>query len=105
MYVDDLLVTRNCNEEIKIFKERMNKRFEMNDLGLLNYYFGIEVSQHEGRISLRKGTYAKNILAKTNMAECNPTKWSMEHISQLTKDEDKELVNLTEYRRVVGSLR
>lgn len=68
MYVDDLLVTRNCNEEIKIFKERMNKRFEMNDLGLLTYYLRMEVSQHEGGITLKQEAYSKNILAKTNMA-------------------------------------
>lgn len=68
------LVIGNCNKEIKVFKDQMEKRFEMNDLGLLTYYLGIEVSLHEGGIRLKQESYAKNVLAKTNMADCNPTK-------------------------------
>lgn len=105
VYVDDLLVTGNCIVEVKIFKEQMNKKFEMNDLGLLTYYLGIEVGQLEGGITLKQEAYARNILDKTEMSQCNSTKCPIEHKVQLTKDEDGDLVDPTEYRRIVGSLR
>lgn len=39
------------------------------------------------------------------MGECNPSKWPMEPRINLTKDENGVLVNATDYRRLVGSLR
>ncbi|WVZ79226.1 hypothetical protein U9M48_026830 [Paspalum notatum var. saurae] len=44
VYVDDLVVTGTSEQDIVAFKE-MKKLFRMSDLGLLTYYFGIEVEQ------------------------------------------------------------
>lgn len=43
VYVDDLLVTGSCPNDVKEFKQEMRAKFEMSDLGLLTYYLGIEV--------------------------------------------------------------
>lgn len=43
MYVDDLIITRACAEDIDSFKREMAARFKMSDLGVLSYYLGIEV--------------------------------------------------------------
>ncbi|XP_052627537.1 secreted RxLR effector protein 161-like [Lactuca sativa] len=83
----------------------MKIRLEMSDLGLLTYYLGIEVNQQGNGITLKQEAYAKNILVKTRMLDCNPTKSPMEHKLSLTKDGDEELVNPTEYRSIVGCLR
>ena len=53
VYVDDLLIT---GDE---FKGNMSNKFEMSDLGLLTYYLGIEVVQHNGGISIKQASYAK----------------------------------------------
>lgn len=79
VYVDDLLGTGNCSEEVQDFKNQMNKKFEMSDLGLLTYYLWIEVTQSEDGTSLKQEAYAKNILAKTNMLDCNDTKSPIDH--------------------------
>ncbi|KAI3516558.1 hypothetical protein L1887_15477 [Cichorium endivia] len=105
VYVDDLLVTGSSPNDVKEFKKEMNAKFEMSDLGLLTYYLGIEVSQHENCITLKQEAYARNLLEKTRMLECNPTKSPMEHKTKLTKDGDGDLVNPTEYRSIVGGLR
>ncbi|GKB16092.1 zinc finger, CCHC-type containing protein [Tanacetum coccineum] len=104
VYVDDLLVTGSCHKSVQNFKRDMNTKFEMSDLGLLTYYLGIEVSQHENGITLKQEAYAKNLLIKTRMLDCNPTKSPMEHKLKLLKEEG-ELVNPTEYRSIVGGLR
>ena len=43
MYVDDLIVTDACAEDIDSFKREIAARLRMNDLGALSYYLGIEV--------------------------------------------------------------
>ncbi|KAI3522492.1 hypothetical protein L1887_00319 [Cichorium endivia] len=105
VYVDDLLVTGNCSKNVDEFKKEMKARFEMSDLGLLTYYLGIEVSQHATGITLKQEAYAKNILKKTRMLDCNATRSPMEHKLRLSKDEEGELVDPTEYRSIVGALR
>lgn len=105
VYVDDLIVTGNCDAKINVFKKQMNKEFEMSDLGKLAYYFGIEVVQHEGGIMLKQAAYARNLLEKAGMADCNPSKYPMEPKLELRKDEQGDPVNPTEYRSIVGGLR
>nr|GEV09158.1 putative RNA-directed DNA polymerase [Tanacetum cinerariifolium] len=43
IYVDDMVITGNDEEEIKRLKEGLFVEFEMKDLGNLKYFFGIEV--------------------------------------------------------------
>lgn len=105
VYVDDLLVTGSCPASVQTFKEEMNTKFEMSDLGLLTYYLGIEVNQQPDGISLKQEAYAKTLLIKTRMQDCNPSKSPMEHKLQLRKNEESEMVNPTEYRSIVGGLR
>lgn len=83
----------------------MNQQFEMSDLGLLSYYLEIEVSQSCLGITLKQAAYAKRILQKAGMVSCNLTRCPMDQKLQLDKDEGGELVNVTEYRCIVGSLR
>lgn len=45
LYVDDLIVIGNNSKLISTFKEDMKKEFEMIDLGLMNYFLGMEISQ------------------------------------------------------------
>ncbi|KAI3742955.1 hypothetical protein L1987_60654 [Smallanthus sonchifolius] len=105
VYVDDLIVTGSNEKAIYDFKGRMMKVFDMSDLGLLSYYLGIEVEQRKDGISLKQSGYAKKILNAAGMLDCNPSKWPMESKLQLTKDENGEAVNPTDYRRLIGSLR
>ena len=79
VYVDDLLVTGSCSKDIDNFKQKMRTKFEMSDLVLLSYYLGIEVNQGETGITLKQEAYAKNILIKTRMIDCNASKIPMDH--------------------------
>ncbi|GJT47211.1 zinc finger, CCHC-type containing protein [Tanacetum coccineum] len=105
VYVDDLIVTGSCSDEIRYFKEQMNKEFKMSDMGLLSYYLGIEVSQYEDRITLKQAAYVKTILKKTGMEDCNACTYPMEPKLELTKDEAGDPVDPTEFRSIVRALR
>ena len=105
IYVDDLLITGADEKEIAKFKLQMKELFKMSDLGLLSYYLGIEVHQKLGEITLCQEAYAKKILEKCGMEECNPTHVPMEPRLKLSKRSEAPAVDATEYRSVVGSLR
>lgn len=105
VYVDDLLVTGSNEFEIEEFKLQMNKQFEMSNLGLLSFYLGIEVNQTGLFTTLKQSAYAKKLLDRAGMVSCNPCKSPMENKLQLDKDEEGQLVEATEYRCIVGSLR
>ena len=42
LYVDDLLITGSSMTEIEQFKNRLKAVFEMTNLGMLNYFLGME---------------------------------------------------------------
>ncbi|KAL9258750.1 Copia protein-like protein [Drosera capensis] len=68
-------------------------KFEMNNLGFLWYYLGIEVEQKKGWIKLKQSAYAKKILSQFGMAECNATKYPIELKLRLHKDSEGVLVD------------
>ena len=43
IFVDDMLVTGSKIELIQMFKDEMEKIFEMTDLGVMKYFLGMEV--------------------------------------------------------------
>ena len=105
VYVDDLLVTGSCVEIIREFKTEMAAKFEMTDLGKLTYYLGIEVIQSELGIVLKQERYALKILEEAGMNECNAVQIPMDSGVKLSKAEEEEDVNETEFRKNVGCLR
>ncbi|KAL8157837.1 hypothetical protein AgCh_002521 [Apium graveolens] len=87
------------------FKQQMRKQFAMSDLGKLSYYLGIEVKQEGSCIKSKQSTYAKRLLEKADLADCNSSKFSMEMKTQLDKDEKGKPVDPTMFKSLVGGLR
>lgn len=87
VYFDDLLVIGFDKREVEDFKLKMSKQFEMTNLELLSFYLGIEVSQEKMYTMLKQSPYAKKLLERSGMLNCNPSKYRMEHKFQLDKDE------------------
>jgi hypothetical protein len=45
LYVDDVLIKGGALSEIAWVKTALHDKFSMNDMGLLRYFIGLEVSQ------------------------------------------------------------
>lgn len=105
VYVDDLLVTGSCIDVIEKFKREMNQKFQMSDMGKLSYYLGIEVEQRDNCIVLKQSGYARKILEKAGMLECNPTTYPMDPKVLITRDEKGEEIDATMFRSLIGGLR
>ncbi|XP_057985399.1 secreted RxLR effector protein 161-like [Hevea brasiliensis] len=83
----------------------MTLEFEMTDIGLMTYYLGLEVKQIEDGIFISQEGYAKKILEKFKMLDCNPVNMLMECGVKLSKFDSEEKVDSTLFKSLVGSLR
>jgi hypothetical protein len=105
VYVNDLMITGTKDVDVATFKEEMKVTYQMSDLGLLSFYLGIEVHQDDSGITLRQTAYAKRVVELSGLTDCNPALTPMEEGLKLSHDSTTEEVDVTQYRRLVGSLR
>ena len=76
----------------------------MKDLGLMHYFLGMEVWQSPEGIFLNKGKYAVEILERFLMLDYKFMATPMDTNLELLFDETSELVDMTHYRHIIGSL-
>nr|GEU53519.1 putative ribonuclease H-like domain-containing protein [Tanacetum cinerariifolium] len=72
IYVDDMVITGNDEEEIKRLKEGLFIEFKMKDLGNLKYFLGIEVLRSPKGIFIFQKKYILDLLAEIGMINCKP---------------------------------
>ncbi|KAK2979582.1 hypothetical protein RJ640_020074 [Escallonia rubra] len=94
----------NNSKFLSEFREDMIAQFEMIDIGLMSYFLGIEVKQTNKGVFISQKKYAGDILRKFKMEACNPILIPVEERLKLVKDGSGDLVNATNFRRLVGSL-
>ncbi|GAU31024.1 hypothetical protein TSUD_214600 [Trifolium subterraneum] len=104
LYVDDLIYTRYNEEMFKNFKNSMQKKFAMTDLGKMRYFLGVEVIQGEFGIFINQQKYVKEILSRFGMEVCNMVCSPMVPGNKLIKDENGLAVDSTKYKQMVGCL-
>jgi hypothetical protein len=68
LYVDDLFLT-SSERFIVECKQALTYEFEMKDLGIMHYFFGLEVWQRTDEIFPSQGKYTMKILKKFGMIE------------------------------------
>ena len=105
IYLDDLIITGPSGNQISKFKEEMKDKFEMIDLGLLSSYLGMEVTQSSVNIFLSQRAYTNHILKVFKMNDCNAIQTPMEVHLKLQREAEGKLVNSTNFRSLIGSLR
>lgn len=104
VYVDDLVITCDCEEEILQTKENLSIRFQMKELGQLKHFLGLEVDRTQEEIFLHQQKYSKDLLNKFGMLECKPISTPMEPNAKICAHEGRDLEDATMYRQLVGSL-
>ncbi len=64
LYVDDIIIAGLDPSMIAEIKSEFTSRYEMKDLGELNYYLGMKVTRTEDYIQLDQTRYTMDILVK-----------------------------------------
>ena len=82
----------------------MESEFGMIDLGLMNFFLGIEVQQSESGIFISQFKYASEVLKRFNMSNCKIAPTPIITGLKLSKDDKGSIVDLMLFKRLVGSL-
>jgi hypothetical protein len=104
LYVDDLIFTGNDEDMFKVFKQSMMKEFEMTDLGKMKFFLGIEVTQSAGGIFICQRKFAREVLVRFGMDDCNSVQIPIIPGTKLTRDDGGAKIDSTYYKQMIGSL-
>ena len=106
LYVDDIIITAPRKSVTDELKASLNKHFDVQELGTLNYFLGITFSQTDEFASLSQAGYTRQILERFGMAKCNPvtTPMSMHFYSDVNGEHVGTLVDQQAYQEELGCL-
>jgi hypothetical protein len=97
LYVDDLILTYEENL-ITDCKKNLSFEIEMKDLGLMNYFLGLEVWQNPKEIFLNPGKQVVEIMKSFDMMDCKSMSTPMETNLNLLVNTSLEIIDVTLYR-------
>jgi hypothetical protein len=103
LYVDDLFLTGN-EKLITESKRNLATKFKKKDLGMMQYFLGLEVWQRLIEIFLNQGKYVVEILKRFRMMDCKAMSTPMVTNMKLLSDTSSETVDATMYRHIIGML-
>jgi Reverse transcriptase (RNA-dependent DNA polymerase) len=104
VYVDDILITRNCSANVTSLITTLQSEFSIKDLGSLNHFLGIQVSHSGDSLFLTQTQYIKTILDRAHITDAKPCKTPMDSGLKLSKFSGQTLLDPMKYRMTVGFL-
>ncbi|GKD15051.1 retrovirus-related pol polyprotein from transposon TNT 1-94 [Tanacetum coccineum] len=104
VYVDDILITGNSDEEITQVKKALEDKFTIKDLGLARYFLGIELCRTETGTYLHQRKYVLDLLKDAGLTAGKPTTFPLPQNLKLSLDKGVPLKHPDSYRRLVGRL-
>ena len=104
IYVDDILLAGNNNKLITHFKEQLDHKFSIKDLGELNYYLGIEFLRNEKGITMTQRKYALELLNTAGVLDLKPSHIPVDPLIKLNDKDGDPLPDASLYRALVGKL-
>ena len=93
IYVDDMIITENDDEEIIDLQKYLASEFEMKNLGGLKYFLGIEVARSKQGIFLSLRKYILDLLIETGMLECKPADTPIAQNERLSIHDNQILID------------
>ena len=104
VYVDDVVFRATINDWAIEFSEEMKKEFEMNMVGELTFFLGLQVKQKKEGIFISQEKYARNIVKKFGLDSKKHASTLMSSSTKLNVDSSGVEVSPTLYRSIIGSL-
>eukprot|EP00253_Pinus_taeda_P021494 PITA_21494 len=97
---------QNTGDEklIQSCKEDLTREFEMNAIGLMHYFLGLEVWLGDGELFVGQGKYTSEILQRFHMWDCNPMETHVASNWRKVDDFIRDAIYATIYRHMVSSL-
>lgn len=89
LYVDDMIITGDNDDEITHLQDALTIRFEMKSLGEASCFLSLEIKRLDGYFISQKG-YAVRLLNRFRMRESKAMSTPMEPCLKLTKHEGSQ---------------
>jgi hypothetical protein len=111
LYVDDLLIMSEDDDELANLKRELSIRFEMKDLGEAKRFLGMEIEHgfdgvaRTPVIKIHQADYIRTLLQRHGMEDCNPVSTPMDPSVNLTATTDTDVkVDSCHYQQYIGEL-
>jgi hypothetical protein len=115
VYVDDIVVTAPTQEVVDTFKQLIGERFDIKDLGEVNFVLGIKVTRDKDNstVELSQTSYFEKVLETYGMTDCKPTYVPLPHKTVILREEGTPVSEqgskafqqrCNEFRGIVGSI-
>ncbi|CAA7051060.1 unnamed protein product [Microthlaspi erraticum] len=85
VYVDDILIATNSDVELESLKRHLHAAFKIKDIGVPQFFLGLEISRSAKGISICQRKYALDILTATGLLACKPVSVPMDPTLKLRK--------------------
>ncbi|KAL5555674.1 hypothetical protein UlMin_037910 [Ulmus minor] len=98
VYVDDILITGNSQDQVDFLITRLHSTFALRDLGQLSYFLGVEVTYDDTSLHLCQTKYIADLLERNDMMDCKPVKTPGTIGKNLSKYDGEMFEDETKYR-------
>jgi len=105
VWVDDLLICSDNENDLISFKRVLSNRFRMKDLGKLSWFLGIQFEYENDCITMFQSNFISRILDKFSMTESTPRTLPCDiHVNKFDFSDSPPLDDPRIYREIIGSL-
>ena len=104
IYVDDILIASNDVDAVNVFKQFLDNKFKLKDLGTLKYFLGLEVARTTKGLSLCQRKYTLEFLSEIGLLASKPTNIPMEQSAKFSNSIGEDAPDPALYRRLIGKL-
>ena len=105
LYMNDLLIMTEDDEELTSLKRGLIARFEMKDMGEVKRFLGMEIEYESNDIKIHQANYIHTLLHRHEMQDCNSMNTPMDTSIKLTATTDSDVkVDSSQYQQYIGEL-
>jgi hypothetical protein len=102
--MDVIVFGGSSNSLVARFAEDISREFEMNMIGELQFFLGLQIKQPKGGTIVYQEKYTKDIVRKFKMEDSKAMVTPMSMTTTLDANEQGEHIDQKEYRSMIGSL-
>lgn len=104
VYVDDILITGDDDDEISSLKGFLDDQFRIKDLGQISFFLGLEFNYVNNGMIIHQSKYIKDLLDEYYMTEYTCVTTPLPHKLRLVPVMENSLEDPIVYRQRIGKL-
>jgi len=104
VYVDDILIASNDVDVANSFKQFLDNKFKLKDMGTLKYFLDLKVARIAKGLSLCQRKYTLELLADTGLLASKLASIPMEQSIKFSSTIGDPVLDPSLYRRFIGKL-